>query len=64
MRSQTGSHADGGHARLIIPNLALPNGFYTVLVELFYTVPRGGKKKKGRKRKEKGKDKRKKRRGA
>jgi hypothetical protein len=31
-----------------------------VLVELFYTVPRGGKKKKGRKRKKKGKKKRKK----
>jgi hypothetical protein len=36
-------------------------GFYTVLVELFYTVRRGGKKKKGRKRKEKGKREKKKR---
>jgi hypothetical protein len=36
-------------------------GFYTILVERFYTVRRGGGKEKGRKRKEKGKREKKKR---
>ncbi len=53
--------------RLLPPFYSFMNldiGFYTVLVELFYTVRRGGKKKNGRKRKEKGKREKKKRRGA